>query len=285
MRLVLIIVVALVVYFSISAYTAISLTKIPRIPLEDPPTSVGLIYEDVSFPSRVDGVTLRGWYIPGGDPSIIIVNGGWRNRADSKIGTLDLTRDLVDNGYSVLLFDFRGRGESEGEGRILTYTDRDIGGAIDYLLGREHTSLIIIGFSSGAASSLNFDTDDGVEAMVLDSCFANLHEALLRQGVIEGHQELLIKIFSPGILLMAKAIPGFDGKDPLSKVADVQCPILFIHGEIDESIPLTDAYELYQAGNNPSNAIWVVPNAGHCEGYKTDSVGYVEKVITFLEGL
>lgn len=284
MRLILII-VALMVYFSISAWQVISLTKIPRIPLEDPPTSVGLIYEDVSFPSRVDGVTLRGWYIPRGGPSIIIVNGGWRNRADSKIGTLDLTRDLVDNGYSVLLFDFRGRGESEGEGRILTYTDRDIGGAIDYLLGRGHTSLIIIGFSSGAASSLNFDTDDGVIAMVLDSCFANLRNILLRQGVIEGYPELLIKIFSPGILLTAKAIPGFDGKDPLDKVIDVKCPLLFIRGEKDELVPVEDMQRLLEASGNPQDELWVAPNADHCEGYKIDPVGYVDRVTSFLEGL
>ncbi|GAJ17132.1 unnamed protein product, partial [marine sediment metagenome] len=125
--------VVLVAYFGASSYFAAIVMKIPRIPLDDSPASVGLNYEDVSFPSRVDGITLKGWYCLGGESVIIFVNGGHQNRVDPDMGTLELTRDLVGRGYSVLLFDLRGRGESEGKGLRLTHTDRDIGGAVDYI--------------------------------------------------------------------------------------------------------------------------------------------------------
>jgi len=290
MKIALIIIgVVLVIYLGISAYTAITVMKIPRIPLGDSPASVGLTYEDVSFPARIDNITLRGWYIPGGNRfTLIIVNGGWRNRSDPTLGTLELSKDLVEKGYSLLLFDLRGRGESEGEGLVLTHTDRDIGGAVDYIKGRGCSSqnIGIIGFSTGAASTIIFASQEDVAAVISDSSFADVTEMLVREvSKQKGLPELLVRSFTPGTFLMAKLIYGYNRVNPVDKVADVQCPILFIHGEIDESIPLTDAYELYQAGNNPSNAIWVVPNAGHCEGYKTDSVGYVEKVTTFLEGL
>lgn len=271
-------VIVLLTYSGMSIYWATTAMKIPRIPLEDSPASVGLAYEDVSFPSRVDRVTLKGWYIPGGESCIIIVNGGHQNRVDPVIGTLELTRDLVDKGYSVLLFDLRGRGESEGKGLTLTHGDRDIVGAVDYAKSRVHT-VYIIGFSTGAADSILLP--DGITAMVLDSCFANVHEMSVRGAVEKGYPKPLVKIFSPGVFLMARTIYGYQVVDPEDRIGDVTCPIFLIHGE-EDSIPPDDAYRLYDALDNPSDQLWVVRGADHCLAYKTNPVGYIDKVTTFL---
>ena len=114
--------VLLVLYIGLAVYEAKAAMAIPRLPLNDSPTSVSLDYEDVSFTSRDDSVVLRGWYIPGKkDSVIIIVHGGFQNRLDDNVGTLGLARDLVERGYALLLFDLRGRGESEGKGRGSTF--------------------------------------------------------------------------------------------------------------------------------------------------------------------
>ena len=78
------------------------------------PTELGLEYEDVTFPSRRDKVPLRGWYLPaaGDDRCIILVAGEEHHRNSPGIRALALGGDLVAQGFNVLLFDFRGRGES-----------------------------------------------------------------------------------------------------------------------------------------------------------------------------
>ena len=133
-----VIAVILVLYIGLSVYGARAAMEIPRLPLEanSSPASIGLAYEDVSFTSRDDGVVLRGWYLPADRNSVIIViHGGFQNRLDDSVNTLGLSRDLLEKGYDILLFDLRGRGESEGKGLALSNIERDIGGAVDYLKG------------------------------------------------------------------------------------------------------------------------------------------------------
>jgi pimeloyl-ACP methyl ester carboxylesterase len=103
--------VFLVIYLGISVYGAKMAMEIPRLPLIYSGDALGVTYEDVSFKSRGDNILLKGWYVPGQkNDVIIIVHGGFQNRVDDNVDTLGLTRALVNKGYSVLLYDLRGRG-------------------------------------------------------------------------------------------------------------------------------------------------------------------------------
>jgi len=46
---------------------------------------------------------------------------------------LALTKDLNHEGFDILLFDLRGRGDSQGNGHSRLHIDRDLGGAFDYV--------------------------------------------------------------------------------------------------------------------------------------------------------
>jgi alpha-beta hydrolase superfamily lysophospholipase len=169
--------ILLVIYLGLSAYGAREAMEIPRLPLAYKPDSLELAYEDASFKSRVDGVLLKGWYLPGEKSSVIlIVHGGFQNRIDDNVGTLGLTRALVKTGYSVLLFDLRGRGESEGRGLTLSNIELDIGGAVDYLKSRGYSTedICILGFCSGAASACIFASQNNLGALILDGCFIDV---------------------------------------------------------------------------------------------------------------
>lgn len=275
--------VLMVAYLATSAYFATELMRVPRIPLDDSPTSVGLVYEDVSFPSRIDNVALSGWYIPGGETIVVMVSSSIENRTDPNIGALEISRDLVKGGFSVLLFDLRGRGDSEGKGVFLTHNDRDIGGAIDYVKSRGHTDVAIVGFSTGAASSLIFASREDVLAVVSDSSFASVDEMVIKVGAEErGLPQSLIKFFKPGVFLMARVIYGYKRTDPVDVVVDIRCPIFFIHGELDGLIPVEDVHRLHEASDNPADQVWVIPSAEHCLGYRADSESYIRKVVDFL---
>jgi len=285
MKCLIIIIVAIVLlaYLGTSSYFAVNLMEVSRIPLEDSPGSVGLDYEDVLFPSRDDDRTLSGWYIPGGTFAIIIVTGFNSNRYNPEICSLEISRDLRGKGVSILLFDMRGQGESEGEGTTFVDFEQDIGGAIDYIKSRGYRDIGLLGFSLGAAEALIFASQEDVATVISDSCFANVDDMLVSVGIKEGGlPEFLVKFLNPGVSLIASVIYSYERVDPVNIVADIKCPILFIHGETDDLIPVNNAYELYEASNNANDELLVVLGATHCFAYKTDPSGYIERVSSFV---
>lgn len=277
--------VLMVVYFGLSVYGARRAMEIPRLPLSASSDSVGLDYEDVAFKSRDGSVVLRGWYLPGAGSSVIlVVHGGFQNRVDEVVDTLGLTCDLVARGYSVLLFDLRGRGESEGKGLALSNIELDVGGAVDYLKNRRFCpgDICILGFCSGAASSCIFASQNRIGALILDGCFIDVPTEVTRQGVAVGVPEFLVKIFVPGLLLMTRLIYDYDMVNPVDIVGAVSCPILFIHEEKDEVITWEETNRLFRASDNPSDEIWEVSGARHSESYRTFPAEYIEKVDSFI---
>jgi pimeloyl-ACP methyl ester carboxylesterase len=280
----------LVLYTGLSVFGACKAMTIPRLPLDEEvsPAAVGLEYEDVSFSSRDDNVLLKGWYLPSeSDYAIIIVNGGFQHRLDDNVDTLNLARDLVAEGYDILLFDLRGRGESEGKGQALSNIERDIGGAFDYLLaeGYPAESIYIIGFCSGAASACIFASQNSVGALVLDGCFADVNNMVANQAALMGIPQFLVAFFTPGVFLMSRIFYDFELVNAQDVVADISCPIFFIHEENDELISLEEMQRLFELATNPANQFWEVSDAEHSQSYKTHPAEYIERVDGFFSGL
>jgi pimeloyl-ACP methyl ester carboxylesterase len=276
--------IALAAYVGLSIFGAAALMEVPRLPLHSSPASVGLAYEEVSFASR-DEIVLRGWYIPAqGDSALVIVNGGFQNRIDDTADTLGLARDLVQKGYNLLLFDLRGRGESEGKGCALSHFESDIGGAVDYLTNMGYTTskIGLVGFCSGAASLSIFASHENIGGLVLDGCFTSVRHMVDRQAAQRGIPQFLLDAFMPGLAAAAKTIYGYDEVNPIDVVAEVSCPILFIHEEYDELVSLDDVSQLLKASTNPANMLWEVNGAKHSQAYKTQPSEYVEKVNEFF---
>lgn len=279
--LVAVIVILGIAYPAYCSYVAGTIMKVPQLPVEGSPADEGLDYEDVEFFSSVDSIVLKGWYIPGNNSCIIIVNGGFQNRNDKVTGTLELTQDLSQYGYSILLFDLRGRGESEGKARTLMYVDKDVNGAISYVRNRGCTDICIIGFSAGAAALAT--TSVSADAMIFDSCFADVRDMFLRLVVDKGYPEFFGRLISPGTFLMARILYGYQAVNPVDKIKDVDCPILFIHGMEDEGVLPDNSIALYNSRNNPQDELCLVNGAGHTLSYRLNPLRYVSKVNQFLE--
>ena len=96
-------------------------------PLFESPVKYQLDYEDVEFKAE-DAVTLRGWLIKGGTNKVIVQSHfgvqcsrcGWTPKGKGPIkpwkqdiSFLRQAKYLADHGYSVLMYDFRGHGESD----------------------------------------------------------------------------------------------------------------------------------------------------------------------------
>jgi len=277
--------VLLILYVGLSILGAILIMGVPRIPVEGSPALVGLAYSEVSFPTRGDHITLRGWYLSGqGDSALLVVHGGFQNRLDYEVDTLGLARDLVGRGYNILLFDLRGRGESEGKGISMQNIESDIGGAIDYLESRGFVTekIGIIGFCSGAASAAIFASGEEVGALVLDGCFATVRGMVTKQAAKYHIPKFLLDFFYPSLSFTVKIFYGYEPFDPVIAVSSVTCPVLFIHEEYDNLTTQEETHQLLEASDNPSSEMWEVGGVEHTQAYKTYPTQYVDRLDNFL---
>jgi dipeptidyl aminopeptidase/acylaminoacyl peptidase len=165
-----------IVYLAIGAVLADKLSATTRHPLTSTPANYGLTYERVQFRSA-DGIPLAGWYIGSpGAQTILVLHGQDGERDDPSIGLMDIDRALVQHGYDVLTFDFRGYGESGGDRFSLGDLEvRDVAGALNYLKTRGVNQVGALGFSMGAATALNSaPAHPEMRAVVADSSFAEI---------------------------------------------------------------------------------------------------------------
>lgn len=269
---------------AVAGYAAYSLTRVKRVDVRPLPSSLGCEYEEVAFPSRVDGLRLRGWFLPARPAeaarSVILLHGHERHRADPTIGILDLAAMLVDRGYNVLAFDMRGHGESAGDFKSFGFFEtRDLLGAVDYLERRGGAGqwIGVVGFSMGAATAILAAADEPrIRAVVADSCFADFRELL--EEALPRYSGLPSPL-TPAILLMSRLLLGVDVEAlrPERQVGRLSPrPLLVIHGEADDTVPLAHARRL--AAACPAASLWVVAAANHSRAFKAQPEEYLRRI-------
>lgn len=279
--------VLVIAFLGISAYLGFSMTRAERVPVEEATALLGLEYQDVSFLSRVDELTLRGWLLPVEDSRriIIMVHGDGAHRADSSIGMLDITAELVGGGYSVLMFDLRGHGESEGNRRTAGYHERrDLLGAVEYVQGQGFEHIGVLGFSMGASTALLTAAEtDAIDAVVADSSFADLKDVVAPEFA---KRTKMPQFFLPSLLFMVKIMYGVDflALKPVEAVSEMdETPVFIIHGELDDIFSMEHASRLIQASRHPQSRLWIAPEAGHVRAYITYPDEYINRVLEFFD--
>ncbi|RRR69591.1 MAG: alpha/beta fold hydrolase, partial [Candidatus Viridilinea halotolerans] len=117
------------------------------------PWELGVPFEPISIMSS-NGVTLRGWWLPQTDPKGILI--GCHGHSGSKDDMLGIGSNVWRAGYSVLLFDFRGRGESDPWPQTLVSREvDDLHAAVAFAAARlPQVPIGVIGFSMGAAVAI-----------------------------------------------------------------------------------------------------------------------------------
>ena len=295
-------VLATTAYTALSIYIATQLAYVLQKPPYATPASLGLQFKYVTFPSRIDQMQLKGWYIPGVLPNgklttqrtIIMVHGTRANRADKDAGLLNLSAALARHGFAILAFDMRGTGESPPAPLSLGYFEqRDVLGAVDFLrsgsipypaLGRPH---IIGGYgvSMGAATLLMATAQEpAIRAVVSDCAYADIIPILEREIPSRGH---LPPMFTPGTFFAIRVLYGIDfyAVRPVDIVASIAPrPIFFIHGTNDTYVPTPNMNILATAARTAPDAhvqTWLVPGAGHAQSFNTEGTVYVDRVVAF----
>jgi len=281
-------VLGLLAYAGVSFRVADALTKPTRQPLDPPAANVAATYEDVSFKST-DGLVLKGWWfpVPSADRAVVIVHGRAANRIKSGFNPQRIAQFLLANRYSVLLFDLRGHGESEGLRYSLgQYEPRDVIAAIDFAhkkAGIDRRRVAIIGESMGGGSAImTVKADPTIGPVITDSAFADGATVV---GEVAPNYTGLPGWFTPGIVLMARLF--FDLDLSTIKPAEVvrdhpERAWLFIQCENDKTVFRHHGVELKAASANPQTELWLVPGCDHVKAFDTHTVEWEQRVLAFL---
>jgi len=281
-------VLGLLAYGGVSYRVADGLTKPTRQPLDPPAASVAATYEDVSFKST-DGLLLKGWWfpVPSADRAVVIVHGRGANRIKSSFDPQKIAQFLLASRYSVLLFDLRGHGESEGLRYSLgEYEPRDVVAAIDFAqrkAGIDRKRVAIIGESMGGGSAImTVKADPTIGPVITDSAFADGSTVV---GEVAPNYTGLPGWFTPGIVLMSRVF--FDLDISVIKPADVvrdhpERAWLFIQCENDTTVYRHHGVELKAASANPQTELWLVPGCEHVKAFDTHTVEWEQRVLAFL---
>ena len=278
----------LLTFFGYATWVAHRTTRVERVSVSGHPALLGLSWEDVTFPSRNDGVSLSGWYLPAVADvrCIILIQGTGHHRNSPGIRALRLGRDLVGRGFSVLLFDFRARGESGGSRSSEGDREQwDVFGAIDYVSSRgiPVERIGLLGFSLGAGVALLVAAQaPAIPAVVSDSGFLDYMMDLqnLRAGPLPLPSWFATLVAFTGRIFF-KA--DFSKVRPARVVEQVDQPIFFIHGKDDPVVPVEETIELHDISDNPEDRIWIVPDAEHVNVYRSMPEAYVNRVSQFFE--
>lgn len=233
--------------------------------LEATPAVINLPYQEVSLNTR-DGERLHGWYLPheGAEYTLLFLHGNGGN-ISHRLLSLQLFHEL---GLNVLIFDYRGYGQSTGEpDEKGLYADAQ--SAWLYLTGQrgiapEH--ILIFGRSLGGAVAVNLAAREQAAALILESTFSSA-------GDMAG---VFFPLLSP-LLYVRYEFPSEQ------LIEQVNIPLLMMHSTEDEIIPYELGKRLYQAAGEPKR--WHRLGGDHNSGFLKDAEAYKEVWREFIRGL
>jgi len=191
---------------------------------------------------------------------------------------------LQSIGYSVLLIDLPAHGESSGD--RITFGLREgegVRAALAYLRHELPGEPVgVIGVSLGAASTVLARLHPAPEAVVLESMYPDITEAV--------EDRLAIRLGMPGrsiaplLLVQIPLILGVraDALRPIDALPDLHAPVFLIAGSKDRHTRLEESERLFEAAAQPKQ-FWVVDGAAHVDLYDFDPPAYKARVLPFLE--
>lgn len=221
-----------------------------------------------------DGLDLAGQvYIPRGNKAhaaLCICHGIPATPYDpSDKGYAVLAERFCHAGFVTLIFNFRGAGKSQGNLDVLGWS-RDLEVAVDFLYNLEETDktkLCLLGFSGGAAVSVYATAhDDRVSSLAACACPANFNSLADKEKALFNIQRFrdIGVIRDDGFPASIETwLNNFETISPIHWIDKVSPrPLLLVHGDADEVVPLEHAYRLYQKAREPKELL-AIPGAKH----------------------
>ncbi len=231
-----------------------------------------------------DGLTLHGYRAGADGHRYAILAHGYSANARSMAW---FGRRFYERGYTVLLPDLRGHGQSEGAYIGMGWPDRlDMLRWIDGIVREDPEAEIVLhGISMGGATVMMTAGEplpQQVKAVIEDCGYTSVWD----EFAVQARAQFGLPAFPimNALSVVTKLRAGFwlRDADAVKQVAKAQVPMLFIHGAEDTFVPFWMLQPLYEAATCEKEML-VVPGAGHGQAASVDPDAYWGTIDTFLQ--
>jgi len=234
----------------------------PQTSFDSSPADLRLNYKDVYFRTE-DGERLHGWFfsLDEESPVILFCHGNAGNISHR----LDNVRLLLQEGFRVFIFDYRGYGKSGGSPSERGIY-RDGRAAWEYLVRVEKVpagEIVLFGRSLGAAVALEVALRKEVRAVILESAFTSTRDMAGKMGPFA---------------LLSPLLPAHYNN--LEKIGGLQVPKLIVHGDSDKIVPFSMGERLFKTAKAPKFFL-PLQGAGHNDTYLVGGEGYFQTLASF----
>ncbi|MEG5265855.1 alpha/beta hydrolase [Pseudomonas sp. JDS28PS106] len=220
---------------------------------------------------------IHAWWWPAPDkdaPAVLYLHGSRWNLT----GQLFRIEQLRALGFSVLAIDYRGFGQSLGQlpSETTVYEDARIAWERLVQLQPDPQRRLIYGHSLGGAVAVDLaaelgrdagrsDSPPPVRGLIIESTFTNLADVATA----------LANTSLPVRWLLSQKF------DSLDKIADINMPVLIVHGTEDRYVPARFSEELFAAAREPKNLL-LVPGGTHNNSMRLGRDAYSQAIRTLL---
>lgn len=244
----------------------------------------GMPYINVYIKS-FDGLRLYGALLENYSDKIVICVHGFTGSGKKDFASL--AQAYYKNGYNVLLVDNRAHGQSEGKYVGFGVLDRlDLRNWVKYVINRfgSNVQVFLHGISMGAATVLMASSimPKNVRGIIADCGFTSVYEIFEYVLKRDYHLPKFPIIYLTNIMSKIRAGYGYKDVNTTAEIARSDIPILFIHGENDEFVPLWMTMKNY-SHCKAYKELFIVRESEHAESHYIDKKGYERRILTFIE--
>ena len=176
-------------------------------------------------------------------------------------------------GFSVLVVDYRGYGQSKGNFPSESQVYQDAEAAWNYLQTVRRIppqQILIYGESLGGAIALDLAIQQPqAGGLIMQSSFTSMKDAVRSRGFLQ--------LFPTDLLLTERF-------NSVEKIRSLQIPVLFLHGFNDSVVPANMSQQLYNAAPHPKQ-IFFIAGANHVRIYQPADQSYLRAIQRFVESL
>ncbi|KAH0789977.1 alpha/beta hydrolase [Histomonas meleagridis] len=242
-------------------------------------------HEDVWTESQ-DGLRLHGTYFKGPEgPKIVICFHGYSSQGITDYTSI--SNYYLTHGFRMLLVDERAHGQSEGKYVGFGCMDRyDALQWITWTINKfgDSINIFLHGISMGGATVLmasGLDLPPQVKGIISDCAFTSAAEMFKYVLNTKYHIPSFPIIQISNIINKRFAGYGMSDCNSAIEVRKAKVPILLIHGENDEFVPLSMGEEIYENIASKKMKL-IVKGAAHSESYYKETKAYEEALDSFI---
>ncbi len=252
----------MLIALAVSAYQK-NLIHIPYQERTETPLDRGLPFETVRLINALGNGEIHGWFVPNDRSQLTAYM--FSGNAGNISYMLDNIEILHQLDLSVFIYDYRSFGPSTGKLTEDTmYSDAEAGW--QYLTETRQIPshrIIVYGRSLGGAMATAVAAKNEPAAVILESTFTSM-EAMAKR----------IYPWLPARLLLRWRY------DNLSRITQIQAPVLLIHSPDDELVPYAHSEALYAAARAPKTLAAI--SGGHIRGFLESGEIYIESIRSFI---